>query len=262
VRAGRPIPYRMRRLLLPPLLLLAAAVPAAAAGHPGFVRGYVGTVSALTSTAITVKPVSGKAPVTCALGSRSPSVAAVKVGSRVQMLCVLADGKPTLAKLRLLPPTPPPAVSGVVTAVSETSLTVEGPAHRTMTCSVGEESPSVEGLEVGDRVVVLCDRDRVLRKLVKPLGGDGPGPTSGLVFRGELTDVTDTSVTVEGPAGRSVTCSIGDVSPGLDGFEVGDEVVVLCDGDHVLRKIGKPFGAGGPGPGRGGPHPGPKPHTK
>lgn len=95
-----------------------------------------------------------------------------------------------------------------------------------------------------------------------PPGGDGGGPMMmfeiphGEFQTGEVTELSDTSVTVESDDGFSRTYVIGADTTQTDGIEKGDTVTIVAtvDGDTATAASISELGTGG-GPRQGGPQP-------
>jgi hypothetical protein len=127
-------------------LVLAAAAPAAAPKR----TSATGTITALRLHTITIR---ARHDVTCRIAPRSPRVRGFAVGARASIRCV--DG---ILRALVKAPTPtPPGVyvvlGGSITALSAGSITVGG----SVTCSIGERSPSLGGFRVGSAVTGRCD---------------------------------------------------------------------------------------------------------
>jgi len=202
-------------------------------------RAYEGTVTAVSATSITVHTPNSDG--TCTVGDGSPSVTEVKVGDRVLAGC--KAGTNQLVLLKKLPattePPKPQTGAGTVSAVSPTSLTVHTDGGD-LTCSVGDGSPSVADVKVGDKVKLGCVGG-VLKALVRadttpppppPPTGDGHTVTVG----GTLSALSDTSLTVHGEHG-DVTCTVPTTAR-LGDFRIGDRVGMACT-DGVLAKLVK-----------------------
>jgi hypothetical protein len=152
---------------------------------------FGGTVTALSATSITIHD--GNSDLTCAITAASPSTAHVSVGSHVRVGC--ANGNLVAIAVVTLPPvgapppppqtgaTPPPpspggddgggqqhtvaTVGGVITALTDASLTVHGTEHgNDVTCTRSESSPALDGYAIGDHVGIACV-DGVLAKIVR-----------------------------------------------------------------------------------------------
>ncbi len=156
-----------RKLLCCAVGTLALAAPAAAGTAVDDAREAKGAVLAVSELALTVKP-EGKPALTCLVDERSPSVAKLKVGDRLVVVCkrsgddfVLASFRPAdekddkdKGKVKEL------KVRGVVSAVSAGKLTVQNAAgDATLTCAVSERlADKVSRLAPGDKVKVVCKR--------------------------------------------------------------------------------------------------------
>ena len=205
-------------------------------------RAYEGTVSAVSATSITVHTAGGDG--TCTVGDGSPSVAGVKVGDRVLAGCKAGTNQLVLLK-ELAPTTTPPkgqTGAGTVSAVSSTSLTVHTDGGD-VTCTVGDGSPSVAELHVGDRVTFGC-LGGVLKVLVRPTPPPPPPPTAPptgdghttTTVSGTLSALSSSSITVHGERG-DVTCTVS-ATARLGDFHVGDRVGMACI-DGALDKLVK-----------------------
>lgn len=200
-------------------------------------RAYEGTVTAVSATSITVHTARGDG--TCTVGDGSPSVADVKVGDRVLAGC--KTGTNQLVFLKRLPDVPdPPKLltgAGTVSAVSSTSLTVHTDGGD-LTCSVGDGSPSVADVKIGDKVKVGC-LGGVLKALVRSdttTPPPPPGDSHTVTVGGTLSALSSSSLTVHGEHG-DVSCTVPTTAR-LDDFHVGDRVGMACT-DGVLVKLVK-----------------------
>jgi hypothetical protein len=154
-------------------------------------------------------------------------------------------------------PNPTRSAAGTITALSASSVTVTpGSGGDPLTCVRAERSPSLDGFSVGDRVGILCLQKEgqlylVAIKAAPSAGGSVTGGTPGLMHEahGKVVSVSATSITI-----GVLTCVVGNGSPSLAGYAVGDLAQMLCkqDGSElVLLKIRKalpPPGAGTTGP--------------
>jgi hypothetical protein len=203
------------------------------AGDAG--RAYEGTVTAVSAASITVHTENGDG--TCSVGDGSPSVADVKIGDRVLIGCKAGTNRLVLLKkLAAGDSHKTIGAAGTVSAVSAGSLTVRTDGGD-VTCSVGEGSPSITEVHVGDTVKMGC-LDGVLKALVRSSsgaaqGGDGQTTTT---VAGALSVLSSSSVTVHGEHG-DVSCSVP-ATARLGDFHVGDHVGMACV-DGVLAKLVK-----------------------
>jgi len=201
-------------------------------------RAYEGTVSAVSATSITVHTANGDG--TCTVGDGSPSVADVKVGDRVLAGCLAGTSKLVLLKkLAVVPEPPQPQTgAGTVSAVSPTSLTVHTDAGD-LTCSVGDGSPNVGDVKVGDKVKFGCVGG-VLKVLLRADATPLPPPPTDdghtVTVGGTLSALSSTSLTVHGEHG-DISCSVP-ATARLGDFHVGDRVGMACT-DGVLVKLVK-----------------------
>jgi hypothetical protein len=215
-----------------------APVTAADAAHL-----YEGVVTEVSDGSISVQ--SGDHVFTCPRGDGSPSVTSVHVGDRVLVGCRVGSNllvllKP-LAPVAPAPPTPTVTTTGggTVTAVSSTSLTLHNSEHGDLTCTVGNSSPSVAEVHVGDLVKAGC-ASGVLVILVRGTTTPPPTPPAPVTLTagGTLTALTTTSITVHSDEHGDVTCSLTDGSPALGDYQVGNHVGIACTGG-VLKLIQK-----------------------
>lgn len=201
---------------------------------------FSGAVTALTDTSISLHD--GDRDLTCSIGASSPSTAGVKVGQHFTVAC--ANG--VLFAIAPVVSTSGRAYEGTVTAVSATSITVHT-ANGDGTCTVGDGSPSVTDIKVGDRVLAGCKAGTnqlvLLKKL--PAAAEPPTPTPPttppgdghtVTVGGTLSALSSTSVTVHGEHG-DVSCTVPTTAR-LGDFHVGDRVGMACT-DGVLAKLVK-----------------------
>jgi hypothetical protein len=189
---------------------------------------FGGVVTALSSSSISLHD--GDRDFTCSIGASSPSTAAVKVGQHVNVACT--NG----VLVAIAPVTSGRAYEGTVTAVSATSITVHT-SHGDGTCSVGDGSPSLAGVQVGDKVKVGC-LGGVLKALVRSTTAPPPPTGDGhtVTVAGTLSALSSSSLTVHGEHG-DVTCAVP-ATARLGDFHVGDRVGMACT-DGVLAKLVK-----------------------
>lgn len=227
----------------------AFALPAAAADGPT-IKGVVVSVS---SSAVAVKDAKGVVT-TCALAPKSPSVDGYSAGQRVQMQCIRAKGRLVLARVRHLPgtsaaptdETKPVTFAGAITALSDSAISLHD-GDRDLICTIDASSPSTAGYAVGQHARVACVNGALAKiaAVTAPVAppkptGDPPHKTVGA--RGTLTALSSSSVTVHTDGG-DVSCTVGDGSPALGDFHVGDLVKMGCaDGKLVaLAKADAPL---------------------
>ena len=202
---------------------------------------YEGVVTALDAHSISVR--NDNHDVTCSLGDGSPSVADVHVGDRVAVGCRVDSNVLVLLKRLGVVPPPQPAVTtagGTVTAVSSASLTIHNVEHGDLTCAVSSSSPSVREVHVGDLVKLAC-ADGVLTVLLRSTTAPPsppPAPPPSTTVAGTLTVLSSASLTVHNDEHGDVSCRLGDASPRLGDYHVGDHVEMAC-ADGVLKLIAK-----------------------
>ncbi len=208
----------MRRLALIPVVLLGLWTGGAfGSSHRATESAAVGKIGALTAKSITVD---GKHALTCRVGKLSPSLAGFAVGDRVGIGC--SHG--ALRRMKRLPAGA--ATSGTVRVLGRRTIAVAG--DRKLTCRLGDRSPDVAEIEVGDKVAIAC-ADGVLVKLAQP-SAQPEVTTAG----GTVTALDASSITVRGE--RNLTCRLTADSPISREFEVGDQVGIACV-DGVVVKI-------------------------
>jgi hypothetical protein len=202
-------------------------------------RAYDGTVTALSTTSITVHTDKGDG--TCELGDGSPSLADVKVGDRVLAGCKTGTNQLVYLKKLAVGGDAPSGgghktigAAGVVSTVSSTSLTVHTDGGD-VTCTVGDGSPTVANVHAGDRVKLGCV-DGVLKvlTLTDSASGSGDGHTA-TTIAGTLTALSSSALTVHGEHG-DVSCTVT-ATTRLGDFHVGDRVGMACVDGTLLKLI-------------------------
>lgn len=198
---------------------------------------FGGAITALSDSSITLHD--GDRDFTCSIGASSPSTAGVKVGQHVTVAC--AKG----VLVAIAPVTSGRAYEGTVTAVSTTSITVHTP-NGDGTCTAGAGSPSLAGVNVGDRVLAGCTSGTNQLVLLKKLAAAPPAPappaptppsdSHTVTVGGTLTALSSSSLTVHGEHG-DVTCTVS-ATARLGDFHVGDHVGMACT-DGALVKLVK-----------------------
>jgi hypothetical protein len=245
----------MRPLLLALATALLFATPAAAVDGTKELRG---SIASLSATSITVKD--GTTSATCSVANTSPPLLAYHVGDRVAVVCKRTADRWKLTAIRKLvtaPKTPPVDTTafkqgGKLTEVSATSVTVRD-GDRDFVCKLGDASPPLDGFHVGDHVVIACKGGALVgitrvevaapQEPTTPTTPTTPKPEAPkppVVERtgqGSITALSTASVTVHTDGG-DVTCTLGDGSPKLGDYKVGDRVKFGCRND-VLAAIYK-----------------------
>jgi len=212
-----------KHLVLAKIRHFSAAADGVSAGEP---VKFGGAVTDLSSTSITLHD--GDHDLTCTIGDGSPSTTGLKVGMHARVVC--QNG----ALVSWAPVTSADAAhvyEGVVTAVTDGSISVRSGDH-VFTCPLGDGSPSVAAVHVGDRVLVGCRVGTNLLVLVKPLPPAPPAPptpTAALTGGGTVTAVSPTSLTLHNVEHGDLTCSVGATSPSVAEVHVGDLVKIGCN---------------------------------
>src|ERR1051326_7891362 len=209
----------MRQTLLLMLVTLVLAAPAAAHSSPKPKHAkhtrvtHSGTLVSRTAASVTVKR--GDHTLTCSRNDASPNVKSSDVGHKVKVTCdngVLVSLQSSFRG----------SAAGSITALSPTSISLHND-DATVTCTLGDGSPKLVDYHVGDRVKLSCS-DGVLTAIAKI---DPPKITETTITTGTLSVLTPTSVSVLSDGGPR-TCTRGDGSPSLDGYNVGDRVKMTC----------------------------------
>ena len=135
------------------------------------------------------------------------------------------------------------SLRGTVASTSDKAISIAGRGGITTTCNLGQHSPSLANVSVGDRVRAVCAKRRhgglVLTKLRKDLSGPPAAKdTRPVTFGGAITALTDTLISLH-DGDRDITCTLGPDSPKTDGFKVGQHAKVAC-ADGVLVAIAAP----------------------
>jgi hypothetical protein len=221
------------------------ALPVAAASDDAATK-FGGAITALSDDSISLHD--GDRNLTCKLDASSPSTGDYKVGQHVKVACaggvLVAIAPVTTADLGRY-------FTGTVAEIGASSLTLTT-EHGPVTCTLGDGSPSVAGLHVGDRVGMGCKASTMQLVLIKKLEVDGGTTTTTKTetttttsttthvltgAAGTLSGLADGSITVHTDRGE-VTCTVTTSSPSLGSFAVGDHVKMAC-WDGVLHEIAK-----------------------
>jgi hypothetical protein len=232
---------------------LLLAMPASAESG----RTLSGLLVSVSSTNVKVK--SEHAAIRCAVGERSPSVARFASGDRVQVACVLRRGGGlVLARIRLLHSAAGADTgrgteqkvefAGAITALSTTAISLHD-GNRDVTCSIGAASPARGEAKVGDHARVTCSGGvltsfaRIDTAVPKPLPPSPPPaepvPTPAVVAYGLITALDGSSLTIHNAEHGDVTCTLGERSPRLGDYHVGDRVRLGCTDGRVLLSISR-----------------------
>ncbi len=221
------------------------AAPADGAGAAEPVK-FGGAITELSPTSITLHD--GDRNLTCSLGDGSPSTGSLKVGDHARVVC---QGGVLIALAPVTTADAAHVFEGVVTTLGSTSISLQNGEH-VFSCALGDGSPSVAEIHVGDRAAVGC---RVgsgllvwLKKLPsttllpaptpEPAPAPNPPHTDLTTFGGTLTALSTASLTVHNDEHGDVTCTLTDGSPHLGDYHVGDHVKMACS-NGVLTLIAK-----------------------
>ena len=228
------------------LLTVPAAVPSADTSEVTF----GGAITALTDTSISLHD--GDRDLICALDSTSPSTDGYKVGQHAKVAC--AGG--TLVSISPVGTGDAGrAYTGTVASIDEGGVTVTT-EHGPVTCTLGTGSPALGDYGVGDHVLIGCNAKTMQLVYIKKLDGTTtttdttttttvttttstppPPAHTKTAARGNVSALTDGSISVQTDGG-TVSCTLDDESPSLDGYAVGDNVTIGCL-DGRLRGIEK-----------------------
>ncbi len=198
-------------------LLTATSGPASNDAEP---TKFGGAVTAVSDSSIALRD--GDRTFTCSIGASSPSTAEVKVGQHLKVSC--SNGV-LVALARVTSTDAGHAYEGTVTAVSASSITVHT-AQGDGTCSVGDGSPNLAEVKVGDRVLAGCKAATNQLVLLKKLAANGDQP-KGQTGAGTISALSSTSVAFHNEE-HDFTCSLADASPRLGDYHVGDKVKFGC----------------------------------
>jgi hypothetical protein len=232
------------------LLSLVVVLPAGA----NDARSARGKIATITDTSIVVQTRGPK--VTCNLGEHSPSLTGYASGDPVVIVCRKRHRTFLLARIRHVEvrgssdgEVKKVSFAGAITALSASSISLHD-GDRDLTCSIADASPSTGAAKVGDHVRVICVGGvltAIAPPLAKPVEPPKPPetprqpehPTTHVLTGaiGSITAVDASSLTVHN-AEHDLTCSVGDSSPHLGDFHVGDRVKVLCT-DGVLSTVAR-----------------------
>jgi len=127
--------------------------------------------------------------------------------------------------------------------MTDKAISIAGRGGITTTCNLGQHSPSLAKVSVGDRVRAVCTKRRHGGLVLAKLRKDGTAPpaaqdTRPVTFGGVITALTDTSISLH-DGDRDITCTLGPDSPKTDGFKVGQHAKVAC-ADGLLVAIAAP----------------------
>ncbi len=212
-----------------------AAAPASSDTAP---VTFGGTITALSDSAISLHD--GDRNLTCSLSDASSRPAGAKVGDHARVVCTSG----VLTSFTLVT-APPPATTGggTVSALSPVSITIHNAEHGDVTCTLGASSPSLGEIHVGDVVRFGCVGGALVAiskfTPLPPAPAPAPEPHPAFVTYGAISALSATSLTVHNEEHGDLTCSLGDSSPRLGDFHVGDHVQVGCSDGHLLVTIAR-----------------------
>jgi hypothetical protein len=196
---------------------------------------FGGAITALDDTSISLHD--GDRDLTCTLGPASPKTDGFKVGQHARVAC--ADG----VLVAIAAPEVGRYYVGTVATVTDGSITLTT-EHGSVTCAITALSPKTGSLKVGDKVGMGCRASTMELVLLRPVGGDAPAPPAPttpthteLHTKGAIAELGEHGLAITGDAGRNA-CKLGEHSPSLDGYAVGDNVAISCV-DGVLTAIEK-----------------------
>ena len=122
----------------------------------------------------------------------------------------------------------PATMTGSLVARSATALSVKS-GSKTLTCSLGDASPSVSAYNVGDKIKIACANGvlvAIARYGATPKSAPATAP-SAQSAAGTIAALSATALTVHSDGG-DLTCSLSSSSPDLGDYKVGDRVKVAC----------------------------------
>jgi hypothetical protein len=189
---------------------------------------FGGAITELTDTSISLHD--GDRDLTCSLGPDSPPTGDYKVGQHAKVAC--ADGVLTA----IAPVTAGDAgryFVGTIATLADGSITLTT-EHGPATCTITALSPSTDSFKVGDKVGMGCRATTMELVLLKRLDGDAPAPPAPaptthteLHAKGAIAELGEHGLAVVTDGGR-VACTLGEHSPSLAGYAVGDPVAISC----------------------------------
>jgi ribosomal protein L21E len=183
------------------------------------VQTGLGTLTVLSDTSLTVH--TDSRDLTCTRNAASPRLGDYQVGDKVKIGCT--NGFLTaIAKVDA----PPPVTiygTGTLAALSTTSISVHND-ERDLTCTLTAVSPRLGDYHVGDKVKIGCTNG-VLTAIARVDTYKG-----GL---GRISALSTSSLTVHTDGG-DLTCTLGDDSPMLGDYHLGDNVKVYCKNGVLL----------------------------
>ena len=220
-----------------------------ASAEPG--RELTGTIVSVSSTHVKVK--GERIAVRCVVTDRSPSVARFAAGVRVHVACARRQAELVLVRIRRLPAadaeTAPDRIefAGAITALSAGSISLHD-GDRDISCAIEPRSPSTGDAKVGDHARVACTGgvlsafQPIVIRAVPPAPPVPPVPAPvppAIVGYGVITALADASLTIHNDEHGDLTCTLGERSPRLGDFKLGDRVKVGCTDGRVLVAVSR-----------------------
>jgi hypothetical protein len=186
---------------------------------------FGGAITALTDASISLHD--GDRDLTCTLGPDSPKTDGFKVGQHATVACadgvLVAIAAPELGRYYV----------GTVATLTDTSLTLTT-EHGPATCTITALSPSTASLKVGDKVGMGCRASTMELVLLRNADGDAPAPPAPaptthteVHAKGSIRELGERGLALTTDGGN-VACALGDGSPSLAGYAVGDSVAISC----------------------------------
>jgi hypothetical protein len=117
-------------------------------------------------------------------------------------------------------------VTGTITALSATSITVQPTTGAPLTCSI-PATKKVTGFAAGNRVEMRCRASGTTFVLQRLRLEDRDDEADEAEVDGRITALSSSSITVQPRTGASVTCTIP-AAKTLSGFATGDQVEMEC----------------------------------
>ncbi len=192
---------------------------------------FGGAITELTDTSISLHD--GDRDLTCTIGPDSPKTDGFKVGQHAKVACsdgvLVAIAAPEVGRYYV----------GTVATLTDGALTLTT-EHGPVTCTITALSPSTASLKVGDKVGMGCRASTMELVLLRKVDGDTPPPPAPTTHtevhaKGAIHELGEHGLALTTDGGN-VACTLGDGSPSLDGYAVGDTVAVTCI-DGKLKAI-------------------------
>jgi hypothetical protein len=192
---------------------------------------FGGAITELTDASISLHD--GDRDLTCTLGPDSPKTDGFKVGQHAKVAC--ADG----VLVAIAAPEVGRYYVGTVATLTDDALTLTT-EHGPVTCTITALSPKTDSLKVGDKVGMGCRASTMELVLLREVDSDTPAPPAPtthteLHVNGAIAELGEHGLAITTDGGRNA-CTLGDHSPSLDGYAVGDIVAISCV-DGVLTEI-------------------------